>query len=67
MSAATAETFSVQRRTKNYLRNAMTERRYNNLLILSIQKEKTDSINLVELAKQFVQKNDRGLKFFGKF
>ena len=36
MSAATAErSFSVQRRIKNYLRNTMTQKRYNNLLMLN--------------------------------
>lgn len=68
MSAASAErSFSVQRRIKSYLRNTITEKRYNNLLVLNIHKEKTDNINLTELAKEFTQKNDRRLRFFGKF
>ena len=68
MSAASAErSFSVQRQIKSYLRNTMSERRYNNLLVLNIHKEKTDSIDLIKLAREFVQKNDRRLKYFGKF
>ena len=65
MSAATAErSFSVQRRTKNYLRNTMTQKRYNNLLMLNIHKERID---LKEIAKAFAGKNDRRMRFFGQF
>ena len=68
MSAASAErSFSVQRQIKSYLRNMMSERRYNNLLVLNIHKEKTDNIDLIKLAKEFTQKNDRRLRYFGKF
>ena len=41
MSAATAErSFSVQTRIKNCLRKTMTQKRYNNLLMLNIHKER---------------------------
>lgn len=67
MSAATTEwSFSVQRRVKSYLRNITTERRYNNLLMLNIHKERTDSNNLIELAKEFIPQNDKRLRFFCK-
>lgn len=40
MSVAAGErTFSVYRRLKSYLRTTMTERRYNNMLVLHIHKE----------------------------
>ena len=68
MSAASGErTFSSQRRVKTYLRSTMTEVRYNNLMILHINKDRTDKINLNLIAKQFIQKNERRIKFFGKF
>ena len=68
MSAASAErSFSVQRRIKHYSRSTMTEKRYNNLMMLNIHKERTDEIDLIKIAKDFVQRNDRRLKFFGKF
>ena len=64
MSAATAETSSsVQRRIKNYLRNTITQKRYTNLLMLNIHKERIDSLDLRELAKAFREKNDR-MRFF---
>ena len=53
MSAATAErSFSAQRRIKNYLRNNMMEKRYNNVLVLNMHKERTDEIDLAEIAKE---------------
>ena len=71
ISAASAErSFSVQRQIKSYLRNTMSEKRYNNLLgapVLNIHKEKTDNIDLIKLAREFAQKNDRRLRYFGKF
>ena len=68
ISAASAErSFSVQRQIKSYLRNTMSGKRYNNLLVLNIHKEKTDNIDLIKLAREFAQKNDRRLRYFGTF
>ena len=68
MSIAAGErTFSVQRRIKSYIRNSMTNKRSNSLMLLHIHKEKTDSLNLVEIAKQFVLANERRVHYFGKY
>ena len=68
MSIAAGErTFSVLRRVKSYIRNSMTNKRTNNLLVLHIHKEKTDCLNLVDIAKQFVEVNERRRSYFGKF
>ena len=68
MSVASGErTFSVQRRLKSYLRAMMTEKRYNNLLILRVHKHKTDELNLTDIAKEFVNRNERRINLFGKF
>ena len=68
MSAATTErSFSVQRPINNYLRNLMTQKRYNNTLILNIHTERIGSVNLREQAKTFADKNYRRLRFSGKF
>ena len=67
MSIAAGErTFSVLRRVKTYIRNSMTNKRTNNLLLLHIHKEKMDCLNLVDIAKQFVGVNERR-SYFGKF
>ena len=68
MSIAAGErTFSVQRRIKTYIRNSMTDKRTNNLMILHIHKDKTDALNLNDITKQFVQANERPMRFFGKY
>ena len=36
----------------------MTTKRFNNLSILSIHKELTDSINLIDIGNEFASKND---------
>ena len=67
MSAASGErTFSSQRRVKTYLRSTMTEVRYNNLMVLHVNKERTDKLDLNIIAKLFIQKNERRIRFFGK-
>ena len=67
MSAASGErTFSSQRRVKTYLRSTMTEVRYNNLMVLHVNKERTDKLDLNLIAKLFTQKNERRIRFFGK-
>ena len=68
LTTASAErSFSVQRSLKTYLRSAITEKRYNNLLMLNMHKARTDSICLKTIAKEFVGKNECRLRFFGKF
>jgi hypothetical protein len=67
MTSATAErTFSALRRLKNYLRVTMTQKRLNNVMILHVHKDRTDEVNLTEIAKQFVH-NERRLLYFGHF
>ena len=67
MSAASGErTFSSQRRVQTYLRSTMTEVRYNNLMVLHVNKERTDKLDLNLIAKLFIQKNERRIRFFGK-
>ena len=45
----------------------MTTNRFNNLSILSIHKELTDSINLVDTGGEFASKYDRRRMNLGKF
>ena len=59
--------FSVARRIKTWLRSTMTTKRFSNLSILSIHKEVTDSINLVNIDNEFASKYDRRRMNLGKF
>ena len=45
----------------------MMTKRFNNLSILSIHKELTDSINLVDIGKEFASKYDGRRINLGKF
>ena len=40
---------------------------YFNLLILHVHKHKTDELNLTDIAKEFVNRNERRIHFVGKF
>ena len=53
-STAAERTFSALRRLLTYLRSTMMEKRLNNCLLLHIHKDVTDSIDLVEIAKEFI-------------
>ena len=47
--------------------NSMTQQRLNHCMILHVHREETDKLNLIEVAKEFVEKNDRRKQFFGQF
>lgn len=68
MSAASGErSFSCQRLVKTHLRSTMTAARYNNLIVMHVNKARTDELDLRLIAKDFVLKNERRVRFFGKF
>ena len=68
MSAVSGErSFSSQSLVKTYLRSTMTTARYNNLIIMHVNKARTDELDLSLIAKDFVLKNERRVRFFGKF
>ena len=66
-SCTPERSFSVARRIKTWLPSIMTTKRFNNLSILSIHKEITDSINLVGVGSEFASKYDGRRINLGKF
>ena len=66
-NACSESTFSALRRLKNHLRATMSQQRLNNLLILHIHKDETDSLNLAEVGNEFVSVREPRLRMFGKF
>lgn len=67
-SNATSErSFSALRRVKTYLRTTMTQLRLNNLMMLHIHKDRTDSMNLDEVANDFIDRKETRVALFGKF
>ena len=66
-SSTSERAFSTLRRLLNYLRSTMTEKRLNNCLLLHVHKDLTDSLNLHDIAVQFINANDERIKYFGSF
>ena len=66
-SSTSERTFSTLRRLLTYLRSTMTEKRLNNCLLLHVHKDLTDSLNLQDIALQFISVNDERRKYFGSF
>ena len=59
--------FSALRRIKNYLRSTMTQKRMNNLMVMSVYKEEADNLDLINVANDFVAGNPHRLSKFGHF
>ena len=45
----------------------MSQQRLNNLMVLHVHKEPTDSLNEVDIANELVGDSDHRLRMFGKF
>ena len=64
MTSSTAErSFSALRGIKDYLRSTMTQARLNHLMVMHIHKERTDNLNIADIAKTFISLNDRRRAF----
>ena len=60
VTSATAErTFSSLHRLKNFLQLSTTQTRLNQVMVLRVHKDKTDYIDLDDIAKEFIQVNKR--------
>jgi hypothetical protein len=67
-SAAAAErSFSSLRRVKNYMRNTLGQSKLNSLLLLHCHKERTDLLDLKDIAQKFVLAVDQRALVFGHF
>ena len=68
VTSATAErSFSSLRRIKTFLRSSMVQQRLNNLFLLYVHTERTESLDLTPVARDFVSVNSRRLNYFGKY
>ena len=66
-NAVSERSFSSLRRVKTYLRTSMTQKRLNSLMILHVHKDKTDNLDLLKVANEFVCDHERRQFIFGKF
>ena len=66
-SATSERSFSALKRVLTYLRSTMTEERLNHCLLLHIHKNVTDTLDIKEIAKDFINTNSERLSYFGSF
>ena len=66
-SATGERSFSMARRVKTRLRANMKQQCFNNVALLHTNKARTDKIRLLDVANEFVQRNENRFRNFGKF
>jgi len=66
-SATAKRSFSMAKRVKTWLRANMKQQRFNNVALLHTHKARTDKIRLLDVANEFVQRNENRFRNFGKF
>ena len=65
-NAVSERSASALRRVKTYLRTTMSQLRLNNLMMLSIHKDRTDQINVETIINEFVLANRHRIDIFGR-
>ena len=66
-NATSERSFSALRRAKSYLQSTMKQLRLNNIMILHVHKDRTDDLNLAEVANEFVSVKEQRKAVFGNF
>ena len=66
-SATGEQSFSMARRVKTWSRANMKQQRFNNVALLHTHMARTDKIRLLDVADEFVQRNENRFRNFGKF
>ncbi len=66
-NAASEQSFSTMKRVKGHLRSTMQQTRLNHLMIIDIYKDIVKTMDLSEVAKEFVGSNENRLRVFGHF
>ena len=61
------QSFCAMKRVKTYLRSTTSDCRLNHLMVFHVHKDRTDSLNMVEVANAFVEQNDSRHPIFGVF
>ena len=59
--------FSAMRRLKTWLRGNTGANHLNDIMFSNIQKKHLDSVELREVAAEFIEKNENRINYFGKF
>ena len=64
-NAESERSFSALRRLKSYLRSTMSQQCLNHLMLLQVHKSHIDSLNLVEVANDFITGHEHRKDVFG--
>ena len=66
-NATSERSFSALRRIKTYLRSTMSQERLNNLMLLHVNKDKTDALELHQIGQDFISGREGRQRTFGNF
>ena len=66
-TAPAERSLSALKCVKTYLRNSMTQQRLNQCMLRHVHHQKTDDLILTDIAKEFVNRNERRQNFFGRY
>ena len=66
-NAMSKHSFLAMRRGKNYLCSTMGQERFNHLMVLHVHKSITDSLDIIQVANDFVSCNEHWEHVFGMF
>ena len=66
-NATSERSFSCLRHIKTYLRSTINHSRLNHAMLLHVHKERTDNLELVDVANSFVSNSEHRLSLFGRF
>ena len=64
-SASGERSFSRARRIKSWLRAKMSQKRFNHVALLNTHKTRTDNLRLVDVANEFIARNENRKRNFG--
>ena len=64
-NAGSERSFSAVRRIKSYLRSTMSQQRLNHLMLLHVHKDRTDGLDLVDVANDFIVGSEHRKNLFG--
>ena len=66
-NATSERSFSALRRAKSYLQSTMNQLRLNNIMMLHVHKDRTDNLNLLEVANEFFSVKEQRKAVFGNY
>ena len=66
-NAASERSFSALKRVKTYLRAITGDARLNHILVLHVHRDRTDKIDLMTAANEFVGQHENRKQLFGRF